>query len=104
MDLSTTLRKFHLSQSLLIVAALATVGTYAVVDTNAHVGGITGATQKPGSTNGCTCHCPSASTATTVSVTTTATSFSPSTSYTFTATVANSGESDGGIDVANYRG
>ena len=66
-------------RSLWVLVALAGVGTYAVLDTNAYPTGITGVTQKPGSINGCTCHCANSNVATTVTVTTSAPSFAPST-------------------------
>ena len=44
-----------LSGSALIALALAGVGTYAIVDSNAHSTGITGQTQKTTSA-GCSCH------------------------------------------------
>src|SRR5579872_3918944 len=95
------------SGSFLVVVILMALGSYAIVDINAHSTGITGETQKS-TTAGCYCHCSSASSSTTVSLTTVSGSSpltaDPNTTYTFTATVANSGENDGGIDIASYSG
>jgi hypothetical protein len=96
--------RFLLKRSLWVLAALAAVSTYAVLNTNAHINGISDVTEKPGSANGCTCHCANPSGSTIVTVTTAATSFDPGTPYTFTATVANAGEIAGGIDIATYSG
>ncbi|MDP4198688.1 MAG: choice-of-anchor D domain-containing protein [Bacteroidota bacterium] len=89
--------------SFLVLIALASIGSYAVLDTNARQGGITGQTQK--TTNaGCSCHCSSANSATSVGLTTATTIFYPGTSATFTVTVSNSSEAGGGIDIAAYSG
>jgi hypothetical protein len=93
--------------SSLVLASLTIVGTYAVMETNAHQDGITGQTQK--TTNaGCYCHCSSAQSTTTVMLSCSSGSSplttSPNTTYDFTITVANSGESDAGCDISNYLG
>ena len=89
--------------SIFTLAFLVCIGGYAIHETHAHAAGITGQTQK--TTNaGCYCHCPSANSATTVSITTTATAFYTGQTYQFTATVSNSGEVDGGIDIATEFG
>jgi len=95
--------------SLFAAAFLVGVGGYAILDTNAHSNGqnISHLTQKY-TNGGCSCHCSTASSGTTVSLTTTSGSSpltaDPNTTYTFTATVANSGESDGGIEIDSYSG
>ncbi len=93
--------------SLLVIASLTAVGTYAVLDTNAHEDGITGQTQKSNN-DGCYCHCTTSSSGTTVSLTsssgTSPLTTAPNTTYNFTITVANSSESDGGCDISSYSG
>ncbi len=83
------------------------IGSYAIIETNAHSSGITGLTQK-NSSAGCSCHCSSANSATTVTLSdslgTGTLTTAPNTTITFTATVSNSSESDGGIDIASYSG
>jgi len=99
-----------LTGSVLALASIAAVGTYAVLDTNAHSGGITGQTQK--TTNaGCYCHCTNSSSGTTVTLTSSSGTSplvtTPSTTYNFTITVANSGEGSnaaGGCDISTYTG
>ncbi|HZK75807.1 MAG TPA: choice-of-anchor V domain-containing protein, partial [Candidatus Kapabacteria bacterium] len=95
--------------SLSVAAFLVCIGGYAILDTNAHSNGqgISHLTQKY-TNEGCYCHCTADSTSTTVTLSTGSGS-SPlaaaaSTTYTFTATVANSTESDGGIEIASYSG
>src|SRR5947209_7980814 len=93
------------SGSLLVAVLLVGVGAYAVYETNAHGNGqnINNLTQKY--TNaGCSCHCSSNTSSTTVTLSTGSGSSPlaaiPNTAYTFTVTVANSGESYGGVEVA----
>ncbi len=95
--------------SVLAFASLVAVGTYAVLDTNAHSGGITGVTQKSNN-NGCYCHCASSNSNTTVTLASTSgtspLTTAPNMTYNFTIEVAstNSSENDGGCDVASYAG
>ncbi len=93
--------------SVFMTVLFAGLGTYAIMTTQAHSGGITGQTQKSTSA-GCSCHCTSSNSGTTVSLST-GSGTSPITltanqTITFTATVSNSSENDGGIDIATYSG
>src|SRR2546430_15317774 len=91
--------------SLMVLAGLSTLGTYAIIDSQASSGGISGQTQKSTSA-GCSCHCATQQTGTTVTLSTSSGSSpltaAPSTGYTFTVTVANSSESYAGIDISSY--
>ncbi|HEY3875439.1 MAG TPA: choice-of-anchor D domain-containing protein [Candidatus Kapabacteria bacterium] len=94
--------------SIFAVALLVAVGWYSIDQTAAHENGITGCTQKSNN-SGCYCHCDTSATHnTTVTLTCSSGSSpltaSPSTTYNFTIRVANSGESDGGCDIATYSG
>jgi hypothetical protein len=86
-----------------VLFALLGVGSYAVLDTNAHSNGqgIQGSTQKT-SNSGCSCHCASSNSATTVAITNSnpPATYQTGQSYTLTLTVSNSSESGAGCDIA----
>ncbi len=90
-----------LSIGLLLFATVIFIANYAT----SHSTGMTGVTQKPGDSPGCTCHCanPSANTSVTLS-TSSSTTVQAGQTISFTITVANSGESKGGCDISVYRG
>ncbi len=98
--------------SVLVLASLLGLGSYAINEINAHQTGISGQTEKTssGPSAGCWCHCPNPSSATTVTLTTSGGSspltVGPNSTVHFTVTVANSNGTDnyGGVDIATYSG
>lgn len=97
----TALVKKYLLRRSVIAGVVFAFGTFFLVNyATSHSGGITGQTNKAGDGQGCTCHCANSSNNTTVTITTTSTSFQVNQTYTFTVTVSNSGETNGGVDIA----